>query len=74
MVPAPSRRTFYRLFERLAHGLFCAQLAVDGQPPGRPVGELPASAPGELMQIDPTPLDVLARLDGGVATRVDLTG
>ena len=42
--------------------------------PDGPFGELPASAPGELMQIDSTPLDVLVRLDDGIATRVDLTG
>jgi Mu transposase, C-terminal len=35
---------------------------------------LPACAPGELMQIDSTPLDVMVRLDDGVVGRVDLTG
>ncbi len=32
------------------------------------------TAPGDLMQIDSTPLDVLVRLDDGVVCRVDLTG
>jgi hypothetical protein len=32
------------------------------------------TAPGDLMQIDSTPLDVLVRLDDGVTGRVDLTG
>ena len=32
------------------------------------------AAPGDLMQIDSTPLDVLVRLDNGVPDRVDLTG
>ena len=33
-----------------------------------------AAAPGDVMQIDSTPLDVLVRLDNGVPDRVDLTG
>ena len=37
-------------------------------------GQLPAAAPGELMQIDSTPLDVLVLLDDGVPGRVELTG
>jgi putative transposase len=44
---------------------------------GRPEGmfsTLPAAAPGELMQIDSTPLDVLVLLDDGVPGRVELTG
>ena len=44
-----------------------------GRPEG-PFGQAPAAAPGDLMQIDSTPLDVLVRLDGGVTGRVDLTG
>jgi hypothetical protein len=35
---------------------------------------LPVAAPGELMQIDSTPLDVLVLLDDGVPGRVELTG
>ena len=38
------------------------------------MGQVTASRPGELMQIDSTPLDVLVRLDDGVAGRVELTG
>jgi hypothetical protein len=37
-------------------------------------GSLPAAAPGEVVQIDSTPLDVLVLLDDGVAGRVELTG
>ena len=37
-------------------------------------GQLPVAAPGELVQIDSTPLDVLALLDDGVPGRVELTG
>ena len=42
--------------------------------PDGPFGEADAWAPGEMMQMDSTPLDVLVRLDDGVAGRVDLTG
>jgi hypothetical protein len=42
--------------------------------PSSPFGEAPAAAPGELMQIDSTPLDVLVVLDDGVPGRVELTG
>ena len=35
---------------------------------------LPAAAPGEWVQIDSTPLDVLVLLDDGVPGRVELTG
>ena len=37
-------------------------------------GSLPAAAPGEVVQIDSTPLDVLVLLDDGVPGRVELTG
>lgn len=78
VVPVPSRRTLYRLFDKLAHGLHTTGSARTRQSlanrPDRPFGELSADAPGELMQIDSTPLDVLVRLDDGTATRVDLTG
>ena len=77
-VPVPSRRTLYRLFDKLAHGMHTTGSARTRQSmanrPDGPFGELPASAPGELMQIDSTPLDVLVRLDDGTPTRVDLTG
>ncbi|WP_342338894.1 MULTISPECIES: Mu transposase C-terminal domain-containing protein [unclassified Rhodococcus (in: high G+C Gram-positive bacteria)] len=42
--------------------------------PDGPFGEADAWAPGEVMQIDCTPLDVLVRLDDGVTGRIDLTG
>jgi hypothetical protein len=73
----PSERTLYRLFAKLAAGTHTTGSArtrrsLNQQPPG-PFGELPASAPGELVQIDSTPLDVLVRLDDGVAEKVELT-
>src|SRR5206468_1483469 len=42
--------------------------------PDGPFGQADAWAPGEVMQMDSTPLDVLVRLDDGVVGRVDLTG
>ncbi|MGW3589165.1 hypothetical protein [Streptomyces fungicidicus] len=76
-VGVPSRATLYRLYSKLATGTHATGSAstrrsVKARPPG-PFGELPASAPGELMQIDPTLLDVLVRLDDGIAEKVELT-
>ncbi|MGW7027054.1 Mu transposase C-terminal domain-containing protein [Streptomyces xanthophaeus] len=73
----PSRATLYRLFEKLATGTHATGSArtrrsINARPSG-PFGEVPASAPGELMQIDSTPLDVLVRLDDGIAEKVELT-
>ncbi|MEU5305051.1 integrase [Streptomyces noursei] len=76
-VEVPSRATLYRLYSKLATGTHATGSArtrrsVKARPPG-PIGEVPASAPGELMQIDSTPLDVLVRLDDGIAEKVELT-
>ncbi|MFD8340320.1 Mu transposase C-terminal domain-containing protein [Streptomyces solisilvae] len=76
-VELPSRATLYRLFDKLATGSHATGSArtrrsIGARPPG-PFGEVPASAPGELMQIDSTPLDVLVRLDDGIAEKVELT-
>ncbi len=74
----PSERTLYRLFGRLEAGRHTTGLAstrrsLAARPEG-PFGQVPAAAPGDVMQIDSTPLDVLVRLDNGVPDRVDLTG
>ncbi|WP_229843454.1 transposase family protein [Streptomyces chryseus] len=76
-VEVPSERTLYRLFDRLATGTHATGSAttrrsVNARPAG-PFGEVPACAPGEWMQIDSTPLDVLVRLDDGIAEKVELT-
>ncbi|WP_405816485.1 MULTISPECIES: Mu transposase C-terminal domain-containing protein [unclassified Streptomyces] len=76
-VELPSRATLYRLFDKLAEGAHAVGSArtrrsINARPCG-PFGEVPASAPGELMQIDSTPLDVLVRLDDGIAEKVELT-
>ncbi|MFF3835947.1 Mu transposase C-terminal domain-containing protein [Streptomyces sp. NPDC002458] len=77
-IELPSRATLYRLFDKLAVGTHATGSArtrrsIHARPSG-PFGEVPASAPGELMQIDSTPIDVLVRLDDGVAEKVELTG
>ena len=74
----PSERTLYRLFARLEAGRHTTGSArtrrsLAARPEG-PFGRVPAAAPGDVMQIDSTPLDVLVRLDNGVTGRVDLTG
>lgn len=77
-VPMPSQRTLYRLFGKLSQGKHTtgtarARRSLAARPPGT-FSELPATAPGELVQIDSTPLDVLVLLDEGVVGRVELTG
>ncbi|MGW2482471.1 hypothetical protein ACWCWQ_21910 [Streptomyces sp. NPDC001571] len=76
-VEVPSRGTLYRLYSKLATGTHVTGSArtrrsVKARPPD-PFGEVPASAPGELMQIDSTPLDLLVRLDDGTAEKGELT-
>ena len=76
--PVPSDRTFYRLFGALSHGRHTTGSAstrrsLAGRPQGM-FGTLPATAPGEVVQIDSTPLDVLVLLDDGVPGRIELTG
>lgn len=74
----PSRSTLYRLLEKLTAGTHSTGSAVTRRSRAHgakaPFGELPAFAPGEVMQIDSTPLDVLVRLDDGVTGKVELTG
>jgi hypothetical protein len=74
----PSESTLYRLFARLEAGRHTTGSARTrrslGARPDGPFGQVPAAAPGDVMQIDSTPLDVLVRLDNGVTGRVDLTG
>ena len=77
-VPLPSRATLYRLFDTLSNGKHTTGSAVTrrglaGRPQGM-FGQWDPAAPGELMQIDSTPLDVLVLLEDGVTGRVELTG
>lgn len=77
-VSLPSRRTLYRLLDKLTTGTHTTGSATTRRSRAHgataPFGELPAFAPGEVMQIDSTPLDVLVRLDDGVVGKVELTG
>ncbi|WP_030948241.1 Mu transposase C-terminal domain-containing protein [Streptomyces sp. NRRL S-646] len=74
----PSRRTLYRLLDKMAAGTHATGSAVTRRSKAHgaadPFGELTVSAPGEVMQIDSTPLDVMVRLDEGVVGKVELTG
>jgi transposase InsO family protein len=76
-VPIPSRATFYRLVGELAQGrhTFAAATTRRSQArrPEAPFTPTAAARPGEVVQIDTTPLDVLAVLDDGVTGRVELT-
>jgi len=77
-VQLPSRAGRYRLFAALSAGRHTTGSArtrrsLAARPDG-PFSQLPANAPGEVMEIDSTPLDVMVRLDDGVEGRVELTG
>ncbi|MFF1909598.1 Mu transposase C-terminal domain-containing protein [Kitasatospora sp. NPDC058218] len=77
-VELPSRRTLYRLVAKLTAGTHATGSAVTRRSRAHgaaaPFGELTVSAPGEVMQIDSTPLDVMVRLDNGIVGKVELTG
>ncbi|MGW4854798.1 Mu transposase C-terminal domain-containing protein [Streptomyces sp. NPDC004288] len=76
-VRLPSQRTLYRLLAKLTPGTHTTGSATTRRSRAHgaqgPHGELSVFAPGEVMQIDSTPLDVLVRLDNGVAGKVELT-
>ncbi len=77
-VELPSRASLYRLFSVLSAGRHTTGSArtrrsLAGRPDG-PFSQLLVSAPGEVMEIDSTPLDVMVRLDDGLEGRVELTG
>ena len=77
-VELPSRASLYRLFSALSAGRHTTGSAstrrsLAARPDG-PFSQLQVSAPGEVMEIDSTPLDVMVRLDDGVEGRVELTG
>ncbi|MFD0567831.1 Mu transposase C-terminal domain-containing protein [Kitasatospora saccharophila] len=76
-IELPSERTLYRVLAKLTRGThtFGAATTRRSRAHGAktPFGELPAFAPGEVMQIDSTPVDVMVLLDDGVPGRVELT-
>lgn len=77
VVALPGRSTFYRLIEVLASGRHSFGSAVTRrQMANRPAGVFTpsfAARPGEQVQIDSTPIDVLVLLDDGTPARADLT-
>jgi hypothetical protein len=76
-VPLPSQRTFYKLIDALSTGRHTFGSAVTRrQTANRSQGPFTptfADRPGEQVQIDSTPLDVMVVLDSGLTARADLT-
>lgn len=73
----PSQPTFYRLVKRLAEGRHTfgsarTRRSLSKQPDGQ-FGFLTVVRPGEMVEIDSTPLDVRVVLDDGLIDRVELT-
>ncbi|MEV0826354.1 Mu transposase C-terminal domain-containing protein [Nonomuraea rubra] len=77
VVPLPGRTTFYKLIDRLATGRHTFGSAVTRrQTANRPAGAFTptlAARPGEQVQIDSTPIDVMVLADTGLPVRADLT-
>jgi hypothetical protein len=77
-VVMPSRAAFYQLFARVTAGRHVTGSArtrrAEAAKPDGPFGVFSPVRPGELMQIDSTPLDIAVMLDDGVIGRVELTG
>ncbi|MGO4456594.1 Mu transposase C-terminal domain-containing protein [Streptomyces sp. M-16] len=77
VVPMPSQRTLYKLVDALSTGRHTFGSAVTRrQTANRPQGPFTptfAARPGEQVQIDSTPLDVMVVLDSGLTIRADLT-
>lgn len=77
VVPLPGKTTFYKVIEAVATGRHTFGSAVTRrQTANRPQGVFTpsfAARPGEQVQIDSTPIDVLVLLDNGVVARADLT-
>ena len=76
VVALPSRATCYRLLEVLSAGQHTFGSAVTrrqtANKPARPYTATTASRPGEQVQLDATPLDVMAVMDDGVIGRAEL--
>jgi putative transposase len=76
-VQMPSQATFYRLAARVSAGRHTFGSARTrrslAQRPEAPFSTLTVLRPGEVMQIDSTPLDIAVVLDDGVVGRVELS-
>jgi len=77
VVPLPGKTTLYKLVEALSTGRHTFASAVTRrQTANRPEGVFSptfAARPGEQVQIDSTPIDVMVLLDTGMPVRADLT-
>ncbi len=77
VVPLPGKTTFYKVIDAVAAGRHTFGSAVTRrQTANRPQGMFTpsfAARPGEQVQIDSTPIDVMVLLDNGVPVRADLT-
>lgn len=77
VVDLPAKTTFYRLLGALEAGRYTFGAATTRRSlanrPAGPFGTVQAARPGELVQIDTTPLDVMVLLEDGVSARVELT-
>jgi len=77
VVPLPVKTTFYKVIEAVATGRHTFGSAVTRrQTANRPQAMFTpsfAARPGEQVQIDSTPIDVLVLLDNGMVARADLT-
>ncbi|HYS35914.1 MAG TPA: Mu transposase C-terminal domain-containing protein [Pseudonocardiaceae bacterium] len=77
VVPLPGKTTFYKLIDALSTGRHTFASAVTRrQTANRPQGMFRptfAARPGEQVQIDSTPIDVMVLLDSGMPVRADLT-
>jgi hypothetical protein len=73
VVPLPGRTAFYTLVDRLATGKHTFDSAVTRrQTANRPAGAFTptfTSRPGDQVQIDSTPIDVMVLLDNGLPAR-----
>jgi transposase InsO family protein len=76
-VPVPSRATVYRVFSQMEAGRHtfgsAARRRSNANRPAAPFTPTAAQRPGEIVQVDTTPLDVMAVLDDGVTGRPELT-
>jgi hypothetical protein len=75
-VELPSQATLYRLLDALTAGRHTFSSAVTrrqtANKPDRPYTATTAARPGEQVQLDATPLDVMAVMDDGVIGRAEL--
>jgi putative transposase len=76
-VPLPGRTTFYKLVDALSAGQHTFGSAVTRRQaanrPEQPFTPTFAARPGEQVQIDSTPIDIMVLLESGLTARADLT-